>query len=72
MLELEIYMRHIYPTKAITYYNQSLAIYKAFNDPEKTSIVYQNMGKVYGDMGQLDSSLVYYQRALARQNTLGI
>ena len=66
-----IYEAQGYPTKAITYYHQSLAIYKAFNDPEKTSIVYQNMGKVYGDMGQLDSSLVYYQRALAEAEYIG-
>ncbi len=66
-----IYEAQGYPTKAITYYNQSLAIYKAFNDPEKTSIVYQNMGKVYGDIGQLDSTLVYYQRALAEAEHIG-
>lgn len=65
-----IYEQQEYPLQAIEYYKNSLEIYHQFQDPNGKSSAYQNLGKIFSDLGQIDSSLFNYERSLEEVSVL--
>jgi signal transduction histidine kinase len=48
---------------ALYFYNKALPIFKQLRSDENIAIIYDNMGAVLADLGQLDSAMYYMQLA---------
>lgn len=58
-------------TKALDYYERSLAIRESLGNQLGMSIVLANIGSVYGDRGKISEAFEYFNRALRISETIG-
>jgi serine phosphatase RsbU (regulator of sigma subunit) len=54
--------------KAVQTFEQSVAINKEIGNDNALKAIYSNMGMIYSDMGQLETSVVYFRKSLLISN----
>lgn len=60
------------PNKALSYYQQSLALKLPLNDPASIASSYNNLGITYKDLGQLDKAVEQYNLAFEYGKKTGV